>query len=238
MSALLRHNDFPSTKVHKFTAKLLSPLSSLLVRFNVDPNYLTALGMLFAVAAGISLGTGSWSKAICFILLNGLCDILDGELARRLPRRSQSRQALGYFLDPAADRISDICFFLGLLGYITSHHVVWLSLLVTGALAAHLTSSWIRAKIESLGHRFHRNKPLTRATLQTALIIISSGMIILGINHQCQFLLYSGPCTDLPTKNRYILRLAVKSRIHSDQRKTHWSFLMTPPISYGGVCFN
>ena len=48
----------------------------------------------------------------------------------------------------------------------------WFCVLVAGSMAAHITSSYIRTKVESMNRRFQKDKPLTRATFHVCLLAV------------------------------------------------------------------
>ncbi|MFA5134790.1 MAG: CDP-alcohol phosphatidyltransferase family protein [Patescibacteria group bacterium] len=175
----MEQNEFSPTRIHCAAKVVVRGLVSLLVRLKVEPNYITSFGVLCALAAGVFLSDGRWLGALVCIALGGLLDIIDGEVARRMALRSQHMQNFGQFLDPASDRLSDIFLLLGLIAYVHPRYATEFVVLIAGTLAAHLTSSWLRAKVESLGSRFHKKKPLTRATLLTALITICFTMLVI-----------------------------------------------------------
>lgn len=185
-------NILTPTRLHGIAAKMVGWLVAILVKCRIEPNVITALAIIAAIFAGIFLGQGLWLPAAIFILLNGLFDVTDGELSRRLAvNRPKHLHDLGIFLDPLGDRISDTAFFAGLFCYAFSKYPVEFSLIIFFAFAAHLISSWIRAKIESLGLRFHLKKSFTRATLQLALLFVCFGMFFADYSYQHQFFFYA-----------------------------------------------
>src|SRR5256885_5370305 len=62
---------------------LLDPLALRLIRLHVRPNLITTLGTLVIVAsaAAFALGRAHWGGVL--LLLSGLCDMVDGRVARR-----------------------------------------------------------------------------------------------------------------------------------------------------------
>ncbi|MFA6953226.1 MAG: CDP-alcohol phosphatidyltransferase family protein [Patescibacteria group bacterium] len=187
-------NEFPKTKLHRLASNMIWPLVFLLLKLKIQANYVTFAGVGFSIVAALALSRGHWLIAVVFILLNGLCDCLDGDLAKNTASQFEARKKLGQFLDPYSDRISDTCFFLGLLAYSIHHYPLTFNLWIIGALAAHLISSWIRAKVENLGFRFHRKKCFTRATLQLALIIICLGQFLSSAGLQDTAFLWTTAC--------------------------------------------
>ncbi|RSZ60897.1 hypothetical protein HF313_17595 [Massilia atriviolacea] len=69
------------------------------------PNAITLIGMLFALAS-ISLALqGALAFSLAALLLAGVCDLLDGAVARRTARTEQQRQ-FGQALDSLVDVLS------------------------------------------------------------------------------------------------------------------------------------
>ncbi len=184
-------NILSPTKIHQIAGKSVEWLVDILVKYHIEPNIITVIAVVSAICAGVFFGLSLWLPAVFLVLSNGIFDIIDGQLSKKLSNRPKHLQELGVFLDPAGDRLSDTALFLGLIYYAISRYPAEFSLLIVGTLAAHLSSSWIRAKVESLGLRFHRKKSFTRATLQVALLIICLGMHLVGSRLQYQFFFYT-----------------------------------------------
>ncbi len=163
------------TRLHQLAASILSPVVQALNAAHVEPNVLTGLSVGFAMLAAWAIATHAWWLAILALLSNGLCDMLDGELARRQPHRAAWLVQLGAFLDPAVDRIADSILFLGIIAYLVPWAPERFILIVVGACAANLISSWFRAKIESLNRTFTDRRPLTRATFHVQVLAACLG---------------------------------------------------------------
>ena len=101
-----------------FLSKYIHPTIDYLVKKNFSPNYVTLLGFLFSLGAALTIGLGivrsplwiSWVVQF-FLAATGVCDILDGELARKLGRDSK----MGAFIDSTFDRLSDAAIIFGLI---------------------------------------------------------------------------------------------------------------------------
>lgn len=111
----------------------------------LSPNFWTVLGLILAIAASASYGTGYWFAPVIggvLLLASGFFDVVDGQVARITKKMS----ARGSFLDSVFDKIAEVAIFVGILvgGYAEPHMVmlaVTLSLLV----------SYVRSKAEALG---------------------------------------------------------------------------------------
>ena len=147
----------------------LDPLVALLARTGARPDQVTVLGTLFSVAAGLAFFDGRSRLAAGLLLLSGLCDILDGQLARR--RGVGSR--FGAFFDSTLDRVAEAAVLAGIMGfYLRNLHalvfqssdalaqmaagldpVTWAVMAFTAllALVASFMVSYTRARAEGLG---------------------------------------------------------------------------------------
>ncbi|MEJ5375190.1 MAG: CDP-alcohol phosphatidyltransferase family protein [bacterium] len=93
--------------------KLGRPLFEGLYRMGISPNLLTFTGLGLSLLASALLWMGSFRVAGLFMLAGGLCDMLDGGVAR--VRGLENR--LGAFLDSIVDRYSDLFLLTGLTLY-------------------------------------------------------------------------------------------------------------------------
>jgi len=122
------------------------PLSSFAHRVPFSPNAISLTGFTITVVAAMTLAHNLfWGGML--IILGGLCDMLDGIVARANNKSTQ----FGAFLDSVLDRYSDSFLFLGFAWHfyqIDSVTGIALSLLtMTGALLI----SYVRARAEGLG---------------------------------------------------------------------------------------
>lgn len=131
--------------------KFLSPLFQPLIRRKVDPNYVTTVGFLVTISAGIAFFTGHVRIGGFLVLLGGFIDIVDGQVARATGLAS----VFGSFYDSTLDRISEIVVFLGIFSLYGGGHpdfdYPWMVYTVALALAGSLMVSYTRARAESLG---------------------------------------------------------------------------------------
>ncbi len=126
---------------------LLRPLWMLVLRTGVPANAVTTLSVLLAAAAGVALSSGRFALGGWLFIFSGVCDFLDGRLARA---RGQSSPA-GAALDSVLDRYAELLVFGGLAWY---YRDSWVLLLVLAAIGGSLLVSYVRAKGESLGVSF------------------------------------------------------------------------------------
>ena len=129
---------------------LIDPLIDALSRARVHPNAVTTLGFLVTVSAGVSFFLGHVQIGGGLVLLGGIFDILDGQVARRTGLAS----LFGSFYDSTLDRISEIVVFLGIFSLYNGHQDFtdpWMVYVVGIALAGSLMVSYTRARAEGLG---------------------------------------------------------------------------------------
>lgn len=130
---------------------IVRPMFRGLVRRRVHPNIITTLGFAVTVSAGIVYFYGHVRYAGFLVLLGGLCDILDGYVARETGLAS----VFGSFYDSTLDRISEIVVFLGIFSLYGGGHPdfphPWMVYVVALALAGSLMVSYTRARAETLG---------------------------------------------------------------------------------------
>jgi len=127
----------------------MSPLVAAMDALGISPNGLTVAGLLLNFGAAVIVATGGLVYGAIAFLLASAFDMLDGSLARR--RGTASR--LGAFLDSTFDRLSETALFLALLIDHAQHPYGpdWMPAAILIALAGSLTTSYARARSESLG---------------------------------------------------------------------------------------
>src|SRR5579862_963345 len=88
-------------------------LSALIAPTGIPPNVITWSALAANLWAGILFSQGRFAAGGGMMAVAGLCDLLDGPVARR-----QNRVSLfGAFLESILDRYADLILFLGLLVY-------------------------------------------------------------------------------------------------------------------------
>jgi CDP-diacylglycerol--glycerol-3-phosphate 3-phosphatidyltransferase len=97
-------------RLRQISAATLSPVARGLYAVGIRPDHVTVLGLLLSVVAGAAFWLGEFRAGALWALASGLCDMLDGQLAR--VRGTASR--FGAFLDSTLDRAADAAMLLGL----------------------------------------------------------------------------------------------------------------------------
>ncbi|HET7295259.1 MAG TPA: CDP-alcohol phosphatidyltransferase family protein [Vicinamibacteria bacterium] len=123
----------------------IGPLERLLLALGVGPDAMNLAGLAFGALAGALIAAGRLELGGWAIALGGVCDILDGRLARA--RKVVS--AYGAFIDSTLDRFVEVFAFLGFVYYLRAF--AWGPLLAAAAITGSLLVSYTRARGESVG---------------------------------------------------------------------------------------
>jgi len=140
--------DKRSAQAH--ARKLLEPVVNFLVAMHASPLLVSLFGLAFSVWGGIVVARGWLFMGGVFLLLAGLCDVLDGDVARRLGRASR----FGAFIDSMLDRVSEFVYFGGILMYVVrrpSGFEVYEPVVIMLALMGSVLTSYARARAEGVG---------------------------------------------------------------------------------------
>src|SRR5467141_2234808 len=132
--------------------RLMEPLARGLILGGVPPNAITTLGTLVVLGSGLAFGTGSIRLGGLLLLVSGLFDLLDGQVARQGGKTT----TFGAFYDSTLDRVGEGAVFTGLIFYFLMGPLpadLKPRALAAGlvALVASLLVSYTRARAESLG---------------------------------------------------------------------------------------
>jgi soluble lytic murein transglycosylase len=118
-------------------------------RFGLRPNHLTLLGLGVSLLAATFFIAGRTRYAGLLLILAGLCDFLDGSLARA----SGQVSAFGAFLDSVIDRYSDLVVLLGIVVlYAQMPHARGAVVAMAGLIGSMMVS-YTKARAESIGVR-------------------------------------------------------------------------------------
>ena len=126
---------------------LLAPLIRVLTRWEVHPNIFTLAGVVITSMASAALMMGHLRIGGVFILIGGLCDSIDGSLARSSGKASR----FGSLFDSAIDRYSEFVMFLGMVTYFVMLSDYAAAVVTFIALCGSIMVSYTRARAESLG---------------------------------------------------------------------------------------
>jgi len=124
---------------------LITPLERLAVELRLRPDFFNFAGLVFGAVSGALIALGHLELGGVAILLGGVCDILDGRLARRMKMDSP----YGKFIDSTLDRFVEV---FALLGFVFAlRGFPHGPLLASSALSGSLLVSYARARGEVVG---------------------------------------------------------------------------------------
>lgn len=130
--------------MRNYFAWVMKPPFALLRRNGIPPNAVTTLSVLLASAAAVAVAAGRFALGGWLYIFAGVCDFIDGKLARDLGRASPA----GAALDSVLDRYAESVMFVGLAWY---YRDSWVLIAVLAALVGSQMVSYIRARGEGLG---------------------------------------------------------------------------------------
>jgi CDP-diacylglycerol--glycerol-3-phosphate 3-phosphatidyltransferase len=125
---------------------ILDLIVRALTLFHVNPNVLTFTGVVISFWAALHYGRGELFTGSLIVILAGLFDMLDGEVARV----SRATTAFGAFYDSVIDRYSDIILLQGLMVWYARQQRLGYVVLVGVAFMGAVMTSYARARAESL----------------------------------------------------------------------------------------
>ncbi|GAC1446521.1 MAG: hypothetical protein NVSMB56_05990 [Pyrinomonadaceae bacterium] len=130
-------------------SRIIGAMVRGLVRFSVNPNMLTVIGVCINVLCGLMFGLGHFFWGGVILIVANVFDMLDGQVARRSGRVTR----FGGFLDSSLDRLSDMVVFIGLMVFYardTEFHSTLNVFLAGAALMGSVMVSYSSARAESL----------------------------------------------------------------------------------------
>ena len=153
--------EFISQRNRERYFKVVGPVADVFARAGIHPNILSIAGLLLSMAAGLIYGHGSFFWAAWVVVLAGICDTLDGSIARQTNKKSD----FGAFFDSTLDRYSDMFLFIGLAYYFAGGRPFlmppgageapevspWTVTAILFAVAGSFMVSYTRARAEGLG---------------------------------------------------------------------------------------
>jgi phosphatidylglycerophosphate synthase len=122
----------------------LGPVERGLLRLGFGPDAMNAGGLLFGALSGVLIALGRLEAGGWAIAAAGICDILDGRLARHLKLASP----YGKFVDATLDRFVETFAFLGFAVYFARWP--WGPLVVAAGLGFSLLVSYAQARGETV----------------------------------------------------------------------------------------
>ncbi len=144
--------------IKKRAYNVLDPIIGLLQKLGLTPNGITMIGFgitIFASAIliyGAEKGSRNDPEYITWfgivLLLAGVFDMLDGQLARKTGKMT----VFGAFFDSIIDRYSEMIMFFGIAYYLVSFDYFLSGILAFLAMIGSIMVSYARARAEGLGY--------------------------------------------------------------------------------------
>lgn len=111
----------------------------------VTPNGVTIFGTLMHIPIALLIATGHFVWGAIFLVIFGLFDTLDGELARLQNRASVK----GMLLDASTDRIKEAMLYTGIAYYLATGDHPAMAAWAAAAVGASISVSYVKAKGEA-----------------------------------------------------------------------------------------
>jgi CDP-diacylglycerol---glycerol-3-phosphate 3-phosphatidyltransferase len=123
----------------------ITPLDRVAAALHLTPDFFNFAGLACGLASGVAIATGRLELGGWAIALGGVCDIMDGRVARARGLSSP----YGTFIDSMLDRFVEVFAFLGFVVYLRGF--AYGPLLAAAAITGSLLVSYARARGESVG---------------------------------------------------------------------------------------
>jgi phosphatidylglycerophosphate synthase len=146
---------------------LLRPMLLLLAHLGITPTMLTASSLVLMVITGGALSQRQSVLGGVFLLLGGILDGIDGELARVMDHETK----LGAFLDSICDHCGDYAVFFGLLWWYLQIGSFTEVVLIFLALFGSMLGSQVRSRAGMVGIDLKDIGLFTRFERNTLLIL-------------------------------------------------------------------
>lgn len=130
----------------RFGDWLLDRVVGALAATGLHPNFWTSLVLAVNIWAAVLFATHRFSWAAVVILLAGLVDLTDGQIARRQGRRT----TFGAFYDSIVGRYSDMVIYMGLIIHYVAIDRYFYVVLAAVAMMSSFIVSYSQARAESL----------------------------------------------------------------------------------------
>lgn len=127
----------------------LDPVVAFLSCLGFSPLAVTIIGIALSFIGAVFVAKGFLLAGAVLLILSGICDMIDGSLARREGKTT----AFGAFIDSTGDRITEMAYFGALIFYFLAYNPPNLVVIffILAALAGSFLTSYTRARAEGLG---------------------------------------------------------------------------------------
>ena len=127
--------------------KRTGPVAVIVRRTGLSADHLTVLGLVLAVAAAVTIGSGRLLLGLGLFVLSAIPDLLDGPVAKAAGTTS----GRGAFFDSTTDRVTDAVVLGGIAWHLQNAEGGHMAMLAFAVLGVSTLVSYQRAKAESLG---------------------------------------------------------------------------------------
>jgi CDP-diacylglycerol--glycerol-3-phosphate 3-phosphatidyltransferase len=140
------HGLLPSAFENWFVS-LVRSISNFLARLGVTPDLMTAVSFMLGAITGVLIALSHLHWALLSGFLMGICDIIDGQIASIIQKKTR----FGGILDSAVDRYTDFMVLCGLGVYFyTLNQPVWVFIAAL-TLIGCIEVSYVKARGEGAG---------------------------------------------------------------------------------------
>jgi len=148
--------DILPASIQKWYINLIQPIIRLFIKYRLNPNWFTTLGLIVSSIAAYFFGAGHQHIGGALFLLAGTFDIIDGKVARASGRVTK----FGAIYDSTLDRYAEMLVLFGIVYYysrLSSFYLWGIDLALVGgvsaavALGGSIMVSYVRARAEGVG---------------------------------------------------------------------------------------
>lgn len=155
----------------------------------ISPNFITILGLSAHIPIAWVVYQQHLILGAVLLIIFGLMDTLDGELARLQNRTS----AVGMLLDSTTDRMKEVLLYLGISAYLVKTGQPYISVVALGALGASMTTSYINAWGDVVMTSYKQSGHIVNKTVRGGFLPFEVRMFLLVVGlllNQLPFVLY------------------------------------------------
>lgn len=161
---------------------LLDPVVSFLASLGISPMAVSVSGLVLSLVGAVFVARGRLILGALILILSGLCDSLDGSLARRTGKVT----TFGAFFDSTGDRITELAYYGALLFYFagTGTFNLLMTFFILASIAGSFLTSYTRARAEGLGMECRvglLERPERLAILMLGLFLGRSALVVVII---------------------------------------------------------
>lgn len=134
-------------RIRLFYGNLVKPLMVALSSLGISPNFLSLLGLIAIIIAGLLFAIGNKGFGLAFLVFGSLLDTIDGNYARVIQKETK----LGAFFDSICDHFGEFALYLGLLwGFLGDNQRIEV-MLTFAALFGSVFGSHVRSRAGMIG---------------------------------------------------------------------------------------